>query len=215
MENGLSNSSKRSLKISLRSPKQNLKKNPGCACRRICSLCQQTSPNQHTTSNCDVTNSAHQIQMTTSWHWITPPRTFVCVGHCSHHLRFMTTGEDRSKNRFIKWKFCGIWKLPFRHHGAIMLTQNCVCFSNLCINLFVPTSITLEYHPKVLERLHLLQCISAHLQKTLPWASWETQCLKIFSADFRSYLVTRSRKPIKCVLKTVEKIHACSTKFAR
>ena len=50
--------------------------------------------------------------------------------------------------------------------------QNCVCFINPWINLFVVTSVTGDYHPKVLERLHLLQCIFIHLQNTLPWASW-------------------------------------------
>ena len=47
-------------------------------CRKICILCQQTSPkrwfgNMSMTSNCDVTNSAHQIQMTTICHWMKPP----------------------------------------------------------------------------------------------------------------------------------------------
>jgi len=96
----------------------------------------------------------------------------------------MTTGEDRNKNRFKNWKLCRIWKLPLRHHGAIKLTQNCVCFNNPCINLFVPTSATREYHPKVVERLHLVQCISAHLQNTLPWASWETQYLNFLVLIF-------------------------------
>jgi len=52
--------------------------------------------------------------------------------------------------------------------------RNCVNFTNPCIKPFVPTSVTREYHSKVLERLHLLQCIFAHVQNTLPWASWET-----------------------------------------
>ena len=39
------------------------------------------------------------------------------------------------------------------------------------INLFVPISVTHEYHLKVLECLHPLQCISAHLRNTLPWGS--------------------------------------------
>ena len=52
-----------------------------------------------------------------------------------------------------------------------MLTQNCVCFTNLCISSFVPTFVTRKNHSNVLERLHLLQYISVHLQKTLPWAS--------------------------------------------
>jgi len=46
-------------------------------CRKICILCQ-TSPkrwfgNMSMTSNCDVTNSAHQIQMTTISHWMKSP----------------------------------------------------------------------------------------------------------------------------------------------
>ena len=44
----------------------------------ICILCQQTSPkrwfgNMEITLNCDVTDSAHQIQMTTIWPWTKPP----------------------------------------------------------------------------------------------------------------------------------------------
>ena len=70
------------------------------------------------------------------------------------------------------------------------------------VNLFVPISVTREYHPKVLECLHLLQCISAHLQNTLR-ASWQTQYFNLFIADFRSCLVTRRIKPIKSVLKTL------------
>jgi len=107
--------------------------------------------------------------------------------------RFVATGEDGNIDRFKNWMLCGFWKPPFRHHGAIKITQNCVCFINPCINSFVPTSVTRDYHPKVLERLQLLQCISAHLQNTLPWVSWETQYLNLFSDDFRSCLVARSR----------------------
>jgi len=40
--------------------------------------------------------------------------------------------------------------------------QNCVSFTNHCINLLAPLSITCKYRPKVLELLHLLQCIAAH-----------------------------------------------------
>ena len=49
-------------------------KNKGSECRRICQLCQQTSlENINMTSNCDVTKSAHQIQMTIICHWMKPP----------------------------------------------------------------------------------------------------------------------------------------------
>ena len=52
-------------------------KNKGSACRRICLLCQQTSlENMNMTSNCDVTNSAHQIHMTAICHWMNPPWKF-------------------------------------------------------------------------------------------------------------------------------------------
>ena len=44
--------------------------------------------------------------------------------------------------------------------------------------------VTREYHPKVLERLHLLRCIFAHVQNTLPWASWETQYHKFLVLIF-------------------------------
>ena len=52
--------------------------NKESACRRICIMCQQTSPkhwfgNMNMTSNCDVTNSAHQIQMATTCHWMKSP----------------------------------------------------------------------------------------------------------------------------------------------
>ena len=96
-------------------------------------------------------------------------RLFFWLYSFSRHLRIMTTGEDRKKDRLKNWKLCVLWKCTFRHHGAIKLTQNCVCFTNPCINPFVPTYVNRKYHPMVLERLHLLQCISAHLQNTLPW----------------------------------------------
>ena len=47
------------------------------ACRRICLLCQQTSPkrwmgNVKMASDCEVTKSAYQVQMTTICHWMKP-----------------------------------------------------------------------------------------------------------------------------------------------
>ena len=56
---------------------------------KICILCQQTLlklwfGNMEMTSNCDFTNSAHQIQMTTIWPWTkTPPMKIFCVRHWS------------------------------------------------------------------------------------------------------------------------------------
>jgi len=35
-------------------------------------------------SSCDVTNSAHQIQMTTICHWMKPPMKIFCVRHWQH-----------------------------------------------------------------------------------------------------------------------------------
>jgi len=51
-------------------------------------------------------------------------RLFFCQYSFSHHLRFMTAGEDRNKDRLKNWNLCGLWKHPFSHHGAIKLTQN-------------------------------------------------------------------------------------------
>jgi len=58
--------------------------------RKTCILCQQTSPkrwfgNRTMTSNCDVTNTADQIQMTTLCHWMKAlPMKIFCVRHWSH-----------------------------------------------------------------------------------------------------------------------------------
>jgi len=65
-------------------------------CRRICILCQQTSPkrwlgNMNTTSNCDVTNSAHQMQMTTMCHWMKSPHENVL---CTPLCRFVVKLND-------------------------------------------------------------------------------------------------------------------------
>ena len=116
----------------------------------------------------------------------------------------MTTGENRNKDRFKNWKLCVLWKFPFRHHRAIKLKQNCVWFTNPCLNIFVRNFVTRECAPRDLRTSPpSLQCISAHLLNTLPWASWEIRYFNLFTADFRSCLVARSRTPIKCVLKTL------------
>jgi len=55
--------------------------------RKTCILCQRTSlkrwfGNRTMTSNCNVTNSAQQIQMTTLCHWMKPPPMKIfCVRH--------------------------------------------------------------------------------------------------------------------------------------
>jgi len=48
----------------------------------------------------------------------------------------MTIGEDQNKDLFC-------------NNRAAKLTQNSVCFTNSCINLLVPSSLTCKYHPKV------------------------------------------------------------------
>jgi len=53
----------------------------------------------------------------------------------------------------LKLTTCVVWKVPFCDHGAMTLTQNCICFTNLCIKPLVLPSVTREYHLKVLEHL--------------------------------------------------------------
>jgi len=48
-----------------------------------------------------------------------------------------------------------------------MITQNCVCYTNSCINLLVLDSVIRGHHTKVLELLDILQCIAAYLQQAL------------------------------------------------
>ena len=69
-------------------------------------------------------------------------RLFIWHYAFSRHRRFMTTNENRNKDRFKNWKLWVLWKLPFHRHGAIKLTQNCVYFTNPCINLLAPSSVT-------------------------------------------------------------------------
>ena len=61
-------------------------------------LCQQTSPKRwfgkiYTTSNCDVTNSAHQIKMTTICHWMKNPMKIFSVRHCQKHINAINVWE--------------------------------------------------------------------------------------------------------------------------
>jgi len=60
--------------------------------------------------------------------------------------------EGRSEQRPVIFMN---WNLLFCDHRAIKLTQNRVCFINPCISLLIPSSVTREYHPEVLEFLHL------------------------------------------------------------
>jgi len=123
----------------------------------------------------------------------------------------MTTGEDRNKDRFKKWKLCGLWKLPFRHHGAIKLTQKCVCFTNTCINPFVPTFVSREYHPKVLER----QQVAVYVRSLAENTGLSVLRDKLPQPFQSRFLFLRGRTQQKTDQMRgedpVEKIHACST----
>jgi len=69
---------------------------------------------------------------------------------------------------------CGLWKLPFRYHGAIKVTQNCVCLSiHVSIPLFRLLSLV-NTTPRYLNvsnccsvfpltcRIHCLGCFERH-----------------------------------------------------
>ena len=69
-------------------------------CRRICSLCQQTSPKRwlghmNMTLNCDGTNSAHQMQMSTICHWMKTPH--------ENFLRTPLTWSMVTRSHFHTW----------------------------------------------------------------------------------------------------------------
>ena len=97
------------------------------------------------------------------------------------------------KKRFQKWQLCGVWKLPFYDRRAIKHTQNCLCLTNSRINLPVPSSVTREYHPKVLEVLHLLQCIAASLQHALDWFSGEVYTSVVLVVSDTHFLVVSDK----------------------
>jgi len=53
------------------------------------------------TSNYDVTNSAHQTQMTTICHWMKPPPMEIfCVRHCIAHT-LLTIFASKSKSTYF------------------------------------------------------------------------------------------------------------------
>jgi len=73
------------------------------ACERICTLCQQTSRKRwfgtmNMTSNCDVTNSAHQIQITTTCHWMNPLWKFSAYATAEHCFTINWTFYPRKIN---------------------------------------------------------------------------------------------------------------------
>ena len=96
-----------------------------------------------------------------------------------------------------------LWPQSNKPHAELRLLDSskpCI-FNNPCIKILVLSSVTWEYEPKALELLHLLQCIAAYLQRTLPGR--DTLYLGLFSANFHSRVVTHSRKSMKCMKKTL------------
>ena len=57
----------------------------------------------------------------------------------------------------------GCWKVPFGDHRAVKLTLYCVCFAIPYVNLFLPSYVTREYHPRY---------FVAYLERALAWFSW-------------------------------------------
>ena len=80
----------------------------------------------------------------------------------------MHTWVDRRSKKCI---FCCV----YCDHGVIKLTQNCVCFTNPRINFLAPSSVTREYHPKVVELCvsRQAQCISIGFHCYLVAWSWK------------------------------------------
>jgi len=70
-------------------------------------------------SNCDVTNSAHQIQMTTTCHWMNPPMKNFCLRHCA------ALSVDFSKALLMILDAVGVFLMRFairiwkRHHRCV------------------------------------------------------------------------------------------------
>ena len=78
---------------------------------RICILCQKTSSkrwfgNMNMTSNCDVTNSGHQMQMTTTCHWMTPPWEFSAYATALKYQKVTcATSKTYLRNRRLPCRF--------------------------------------------------------------------------------------------------------------
>jgi len=66
--------------------------------------------------------------------------------------------EDRNKDRFRNGPLC----VRSLQKGKAPATQNCVAFANPCQACSI---VTREYHPNIVELLHLLHCIAAFLQR--------------------------------------------------
>jgi len=59
-----------------------------------------------------------------------------------HYPQFITIGEDWNQDWFKNWQFRYVWKLSFCDHRMINLTQNCIYFTNPCINHHLLSLIT-------------------------------------------------------------------------
>jgi len=102
----------------------------------------------------------------------------------SRHLKFMTTGEDRNKDQFENWKLCVLLKLPFCHHRAINLTQNCASSPVPVLTPLVRLPSLVYATPRYSNVSTCCSILPLTCSK-LPWASWETQHLNLFTAGFR------------------------------
>jgi len=98
----------------------------------------------------------------------------------------------------LKTDSFAVFESSFFLHRAIKLTQNCVCFTNLSINVLTMPSIIREYHPKVIELSDLPQCSLLPLTCSPYWLVFlERQNFGLFGASFHSPLVECSCKTIK------------------
>jgi len=106
---------------------------------------QQTSPkrwfgNMDMTSNCDVTNSADQIQMTTIWPWTkTSPMKIFCVRHCRGKSRREAATACASLPGWLShWAVCHkLWWWPLA--VQLSLCQLCnfhVSYSVMFVHTF-------------------------------------------------------------------------------
>ena len=91
-------------------------------------------------------------------------RLFLGKYSFSRYSRFMTTGEDRKKDRFKNWRICDLWKLPFssrsnKAHVELRLLSESD-YQYLCSDF--RNSWIAPQGTEVL-KFHLLQCIAAHL----------------------------------------------------
>jgi len=99
------------------------------------------------TSNCDVTNSAHQIQMTTICHWMQTPMKIFCVRHCcnvyyysaqhrgifSVEQRLTTTKHRPDVKNNINFALTAISSL-FRATKIFPVNLSCFCIKRHCWN---------------------------------------------------------------------------------